>query len=59
MKKIRQFRRWRNRRRFQKAYIILRKQADRHEAANHIVEFVAANESYIMLRCTSCPDLSA
>lgn len=54
MKKL--HKRWR-RRRFIKAYGILRDEANRHKEAHHLMEFVAVNESYILMRCTACPDL--
>lgn len=52
--------RWRrghHRRQFIKAYKILRKTADRHRVAGHDVEFTAVNESHVIMRCSSCPDL--
>lgn len=47
----------RRRKRFHKAYKILQKEAERHIAANHLMDFKAVNESLIIMRCTACPDL--
>lgn len=48
----------RRRRRFVKAYRILRKEADRHIQADHPMEFKAINESCLIMRCYPCPDLN-
>ena len=44
------------RRRFVRAYYVLRDEAARHKAAGHDVEFIAVNESRILLMCHGCPD---
>lgn len=54
---MKKFLKWNRRRRFNKAYMILRKEADRHKKADHMMEFKAVNESYIEMRCYQCPNL--
>lgn len=44
------------RRKFVRAYKVLRDVADRHKAAGHDVEFIAVNESRVLLMCHRCPD---
>ena len=48
---------WNRRRRFLKAYVILRNESERHRGAGHDVKFEAVSESYIVLECTRCPEL--
>ncbi len=45
------------RRRFIKACKILRNEANRHKEAGHLMEFKASRESYVLMRCTACPNL--
>jgi hypothetical protein len=47
---------WYRRRRFIKAYKILRSEAERHLSRYHFTEFDAVNESHIVLLCHDCPD---
>jgi hypothetical protein len=47
----RAWRRWR----FVRAYLVLRREADRHKAAGHDVEFTAVSEAHLVLRCHGCP----
>lgn len=49
--------RWWRRRRFMKAYRILRNEAERHTKAGHKMVFAAVNEAYIMMDCEDCPEL--
>lgn len=50
--------RWNRRRRFGKAYKVLEKEARRHSEAGHLMQFEAINQSYILMRCTACPNLT-
>lgn len=49
--------RWLRRRKFNKAYKVLRNEAERHKKAGHNTEFVAVNEALITLVCRDCPEL--
>ena len=49
--------RWNRRRLFNKAYKILRNEAEWHKKAGHAVWFSAVNEAHFELRCVNCPDL--
>jgi hypothetical protein len=49
--------RWYRRRRYIKAYRILRKEAERHSRAGHDTVFVAVNEALMLLDCRNCPEL--
>lgn len=51
------FLRWNRRRRFIKAYRILRNNVERHKVAGHDIEFMAINESLVVMRCENCPEL--
>lgn len=44
-------------RKFNEAVKVLTQEADRHKAADHLMHFEVYNQSYLMMRCTSCPDL--
>lgn len=57
MKTWKRMSRKRRRRQFNKAYRILRREHERHLTADHLAEFEAVNESYLLLRCTECPEL--
>ena len=46
----------RRHKKFVKAYLILRKEADIHKAEGHMMDFRAVNESYLIMQCTGCPD---
>lgn len=46
----------RRRRKFNKAYKILRNEAEHHTKAGHMMDFRAVNESFIIMQCTACPD---
>lgn len=48
---------WNRRRLFNKAYRILRREADRHQNAEHDMYFVAVNESHVIMSCANCPEL--
>jgi hypothetical protein len=50
------FLKWNRRRRFLKAYRILRNEAERHEKQKHEMRFVAINESYFTMVCKNCPN---
>lgn len=47
---------WWQRRKFDRAYMTLRRVADRHKEAQHDVEFIAVNEARIVLICHTCDD---
>lgn len=49
--------RWWRRRRFLKAYRIVRNEASRHRAAGHDVHFAAVNEAMLSIECRNCPEL--
>jgi hypothetical protein len=49
--------RWWRRRRFLKAYRILRNEAERHTDAGHDMTFSVINEAHIIVHCRSCPEL--
>jgi ribosomal protein L31E len=49
--------RWWRRRRFTKAYKIVRNEAERHKKAGHDVDFSAINEAWMKLECKNCPEL--
>lgn len=49
--------RWFRRRKFIKAYKVLRNEAERHKKAGHNTGFVAVNEARISLVCHDCPEL--
>lgn len=52
----RDMKKWWRRRRFNKAYKILQKEAERHSAANHSMDFRVVNESWVYMICQGCPD---
>lgn len=49
---------WNRRRRFVRAYVILRDEALRHTEAGHNMHFTAVNESHMVIHCIDCPELS-
>lgn len=49
--------RWWRRRRFTKAYRILRNEAERHIEAGHDMAFSAINEAHMVVHCRRCPEL--
>lgn len=49
--------RWWRRRQFIRAYRILQKEFERHQAAGHQAEFIAVNEALILFECHECPEL--
>ncbi len=49
--------RWWRRRRFMKAYRILRNETERHTQAGHDMTFSAINEAHMIVHCRNCPEL--
>lgn len=47
------------RRKFIRAYKVLRDVAERHRADGHDVEFIAVNESHVLLMCHCCPEFAS
>ena len=47
----------RRERRFNKAVKILKKTAERHRKADHMVEYENPDESLVIFRCSFCPNL--
>lgn len=54
---IDRLKRWNRERLFIKAYMILRKESDRHRRAGHVVHFEATGPDHISLVCVKCPDM--
>lgn len=51
--------RWKKRRRqrrFEKAYLILRKESDQHKKAGHVMHFEATGVERLHMACPGCPE---
>lgn len=47
---------WNRKRKFVKAYMILRKEADQHKFAGHLMHFEAVGVERIHMACPGCPE---